>query len=126
MVQDAEKFKAEDEATKNKVEAKNSLESYCFQMRNTLNEEKIKAVLTEEEKKTIESTSAECLQWLEGNQEAEADVLEAKKKEIEAKLNPIMARVYQANSAAGGDKPHGDVPNGSATDSTDAEMNDLD
>jgi len=42
MVQDAEKFKAEDEATKNKVEARNGLESYCFQMRNTLNEEKIK------------------------------------------------------------------------------------
>merc|ERR1712188_229132 len=45
MVKEAEKFKAEDEATKNKVEAKNGLESYCFQMRNTLNEEKIKAAL---------------------------------------------------------------------------------
>merc|ERR1719421_1359938 len=61
MVQDAEKFKAEDEATKNKVEARNGLEGYCFQMRNALNEEKIKAALTEDEKKTIESTSAECL-----------------------------------------------------------------
>jgi len=126
MVQDAEKFKAEDEATKNKVEARNGLEGYCFQMRNSLNEEKIKAALTDDEKKTIESTSAECLQWLEGNPDAEADVLEAKKKEIEGKLNPIMMRVYQASAGAGGDKPQGDVPNGSATDSTEAEMNDLD
>jgi len=30
MVQDAEKFKAEDEATKAKIDAKNGLESYCF------------------------------------------------------------------------------------------------
>merc|ERR1719434_412158 len=41
MIQDAEKFKAEDEATKNKVEARNGLEGYCFQMRNSLNAEKI-------------------------------------------------------------------------------------
>jgi len=41
-------------------------------------------------------------------------------------LNPIIARVYQANAGAGGDKPQGDMPSGNATDSTDAEMNDLD
>ena len=42
MVADAETYKAEDEAMKNKVEAKNGLEHYCFQMKNTLNEEKLK------------------------------------------------------------------------------------
>jgi L1 cell adhesion molecule like protein len=39
MVNDAEKFKAEDDAMKAKVDAKNGLESYCFQIKNTLNEE---------------------------------------------------------------------------------------
>ena len=39
MVNDAEKFKAEDDAMKDKVDAKNGLESYCFQIKNTLNEE---------------------------------------------------------------------------------------
>merc|ERR1712087_798573 len=73
MVQDAEKFKAEDEATKAKVEAKNGFENYCFQMKNTLNEEKLKDAFTEDEKKTIEETSKEGLQWLEGNAEADAD-----------------------------------------------------
>merc|ERR1719450_352810 len=47
MVQDAEKYKAEDEAMKAKVEAKNSFENYCFQMKNTLNEEKLKEQFTE-------------------------------------------------------------------------------
>jgi len=95
MVNDAEKFKAEDEIVKKKVEAKNSFENYCFQMKNTLNEEKLKDVFTEEEKKTVEDTSAEGLQWLEGNEDADADAIEGKQKELEAKFNPIMMRVYQ-------------------------------
>ena len=53
MVQDAEKFKAEDEATKAKIEAKNGFENYCFQMKNTLNEEKLKEAFTDEDKTTI-------------------------------------------------------------------------
>merc|ERR1711968_166139 len=101
MVQDAEKFKAEDEATKNKIEAKNGFENYCFQMKNTLNEEKLKEAFTDEDKTTIQSTADEGLQWLEGNQDAEADVIEGKKKELEAKFNPIMMRVYQATGGAG-------------------------
>merc|ERR1711943_79604 len=90
MVNDAEKFKAEDELIKKKVEAKNGFENYCFQMKNTLNEEKLKDVFTEEEKTTIEEASKEGLQWLEGNAEADADAIEGKKKELEAKFNPIM------------------------------------
>merc|ERR1719326_609649 len=57
MVNDAEKFKAEDELIKKKVEAKNAFENYYFQMKNTLNEEKLKDVFTEEEKKTITDCS---------------------------------------------------------------------
>jgi L1 cell adhesion molecule like protein len=137
MVQDAEKFKAEDEAVKKKIEAKNSFENYCFQMRNTLNEEKLKAAFTEDDKKTIESTVSEGLQWLEGNREAEAAVIEGKQKELEAKFNPIMMRVYQATGGAGmpgmGGMPGGagfpgggfpgGAPGGGATD---AGVDDLD
>merc|ERR1712216_679281 len=80
MVQDAEKSKAEDEATKAKVEAKNGFENYCFQMKNTLNEEKLKEAFTEEDKKNIEDWSKEGLQWLEGNNDADADAIDGKKK----------------------------------------------
>jgi len=65
MVNDAEKFKAEDELVKKKIDAKNALENYCFQMRNTLNEEKLKTVFTEDEKKTVEEASKEGVQWIE-------------------------------------------------------------
>merc|ERR1712110_1410947 len=95
MVADADRFKAQDDKLRKKIEAKNGLENYCFQMRNTLNEEKLKAHFTEEDKKVIEDTAAEGLQFLESDP-AEAEEIEKKQKELEAKFNPIMMRVYQA------------------------------
>ena len=41
MVQEAEKYKAEDEEHKKRIEAKNSLENYAFNMRNTIRDEKV-------------------------------------------------------------------------------------
>ena len=113
MVQDAEKFRAEDDQKKAQVEAKNSFENYCFQMKNTMNEEKLKEQFTDEDKKVIEETSAEGLQWLEANAEADADAIEGKRKEIEAKFSPIMQRVYQAAGGAPGGMPGmGGMPGG--------------
>jgi len=114
MVNDAEKYKAEDELIKKKIEAKNGFENYCFQMKNTLNEEKLKEVFTAEEKTTIEEASKEGLQWLEGNQDADADAIEGKQKELEAKFNPIMMRVYQqtGGAGAGGMPGMGGMPGG--------------
>jgi L1 cell adhesion molecule like protein len=74
-------------------------------MKNTLNEEKLKEQFTEDDKKTIEETSNEGLQWLEANGEADADAIEGKRKEIEAKFSPIMQRVYAAAGGAPGGMP---------------------
>jgi len=59
MVNEAEKFKGEDEKIKKRIEAKNALENYCFSMKNTLNDEKLKDKFTEEDKTVIEDTSKE-------------------------------------------------------------------
>ena len=61
MVQEAEKFKDADSKIKAKIESKNGLENYCFQMRNTLNDEKLKEKFTEDDKKTIEDLSKQGL-----------------------------------------------------------------
>jgi heat shock 70kDa protein 1/2/6/8 len=74
-------------------------------MKNTLNDEKLKEKFTEDDKKVIEEASKEGLQWLEGNAMAEPEEIEAKQKEIEAKFNPIMMRVYQAAGGAPGGMP---------------------
>merc|ERR1711964_431287 len=108
MVAEAEKFKSEDEANKSKIEAKNGLENYCFTMRNTLQEEKLKDKFEEGDQDKIEKAVQETLDWLDKNQLAEKDEFEAKQKEIEGVVNPIMMKVYQA--AGGGGMPDGGMP----------------
>merc|ERR1711936_506016 len=110
MVQEAEKYRAEDEQNKQKIEAKNGLENYCFQMRNTLSDDKLKDKFEGGDKEKIEAAVQEALDWLDKNQLAEKDEFEARQKEIEGVINPIMMKVYQA--AGGGGMPEGGMPGG--------------
>jgi L1 cell adhesion molecule like protein len=102
MVSEAEKYAAEDEANKQKIEAKNGLENYCYSMRNTLSEEKLKDKFEGDDKENIEKALQETLDWLDRNQMAEKDEFDAKQKELEAVVNPIMMKVYQAAGGSGG------------------------
>ncbi|KAG5080850.1 heat shock 70 kDa protein-like [Glycine soja] len=108
MLKDAERYKAEDEELKKKVEAKNSLENYAYNMRNTIKDEKIGEKLSPDEKEKIEKAVEDAIQWLEGNQLAEVDEFEDKQKELEGICNPIIAKMYQGAAA----RPGGDVPTG--------------
>jgi len=114
MVQEAEKYHAEDEANKSKVEAKNGLENYCFTMRNTLQEEKLKDKFEADDKDKIEKAIQETLDWLDKNQLAEKEEFETKQKEIEGIVNPIMMKVYQAAGGSGGMPEGGGMPGGGA------------
>merc|ERR1712023_451454 len=111
MVSEAEKYKAEDEANKSKVEAKNGLENYCFTMRNTLSEEKLQDKFEAGDKEKVEKAVQETLDWLDKNQLAEKDEFEAKQKELEGVVNPIMMKVYQAAGGDAGGMPGG-IPGG--------------
>jgi L1 cell adhesion molecule like protein len=113
MVQEAEKFRAEDEANRSKVEAKNSLENYCFSMRNTLTEEQLQDKLEAGDKQKIESAVQDTLSWLDKNQLAGKDEFEAKQKELEAVVNPIMIKVNQSAGGSGTDMPGADANTGS-------------
>merc|ERR1712137_1444123 len=113
MVQEAEKYRAEDEANKSKIEAKNGLENYCFTMRNTLQEEKLKDKFEGDDKDKIEKAVRETLDWLDKNQMAEKDEFEAEQKELEGVVNPIMMKVYQA-AGGGGGMPEGGMPGAGA------------
>merc|ERR1719271_1118748 len=103
MVSEAEKYATEDEMNKKKIEAKNGLENYCYSMKNTLQEEKLQDKFDAGDKDKIDKTVQECLDWLERNQMAETEEFEAKQKELEGVINPIMMKVYQ--SAGGGGMP---------------------
>ncbi|CAL5426683.1 unnamed protein product [Camellia sinensis] len=101
MVQEAEKYKSEDEEHKKKVEAKNALENYSYNMRNTIKDEKISTKLPTADKKKIEDAIDQAIHWLDANQLAEADEFEDKVKELESICIPIIAKMYQG--ASGGD-----------------------
>merc|ERR1711865_1014795 len=100
MVHEAEKYKDADDKIKRTVEAKNGLESYCVQMKNTLNDEKLREKFTDDDKTLINNCYDQGMQFCQANAEADA-------KEYEAKYNPIMMRIYQATGGAPGGMPGG-------------------
>ncbi|TYI50736.1 hypothetical protein E1A91_D12G123500v1 [Gossypium mustelinum] len=83
MVQEAERYRAEDELVKKKVEAKNALENYAYNMRNTIKDDKIGGKLDPSDKGKMEKAIDETIEWLDRNQLAEVDELEDKLKELE-------------------------------------------
>merc|ERR1711865_1019744 len=105
MVSEAEKYASEDEANKKKVESKNALENYCYSLRNTLQEEKLQDKFEAGDKEKIEAAVQEALDWLDRNQMGETDEFDAKQKETEAIVNPIMMKVYQAAGGGEGGMP---------------------
>jgi len=100
MVQDAEKFKAEDDVQKQRIDAKNGLESYCFQIKSSLEEPNLKDKIPEADKTAVLNKVNETVSWLDGNQTAETDEFKDKQKELESIVNPVMQKLY--SSATGG------------------------
>merc|ERR1712137_843611 len=95
MVNEAEKYKAEDEAHKAKVDAKNGLEGYVYNIRNTINDPNVGGKLDPSDKETIEKIVNETIAWVDSNYEVlEKDVYDAKQKEVEAIVNPIITKMY--------------------------------
>ncbi|KAJ3670692.1 hypothetical protein LUZ60_008118 [Juncus effusus] len=84
MVREAEEFAEEDKKLKEKIDARNSLETYLYNMKNTISDEdKLANKLESEEKEKIEEAVKEALEWLDENQSGEKDDYEEKLKEVE-------------------------------------------
>ncbi|KAF7258931.1 hypothetical protein EG68_03598 [Paragonimus skrjabini miyazakii] len=109
MGSEAEKDKAEDERNRERVAAKNALESYAYSMKQTVEDDKVKDKISEPDRKLITDKCSDVLSWLETNQTAEKDEYEHKQKELEKVCNPIITKMYQA---AGGAEGMGGMPGG--------------
>merc|ERR1712093_971920 len=122
MVQEAEKYKVEDEANAARIQAKNNLENYCYSLKNSVNDEKLKDTIAEEDKKSIVDKVEETIKWLDVTQEAEKEEYEGKQKELENVCNPIMQKLYSQGTNGGGGMPTAtnDMPGGNfATENDD-------
>ncbi|KAF5957585.1 hypothetical protein HYC85_004810 [Camellia sinensis] len=112
MVKEAEEFAEEDNKVKERIDARNKLETYIYNMKSNINDkDKLADKIDSDDKEKIESTLKEALEWLDDNQNAEKDEFEEKMKELEAVCNPVIKQVYEKSG-------------GSSTDSEDDESND--
>jgi heat shock protein 1/8 len=100
MVKEAELAAADDKAAMEKVEAKNSLESYLYNSRNTFNDEKTKEKLSAEDVEKANGLIKEFIEWLDANPLGEKDVYAAKQKEAEDAIRPILMKLYGATDAS--------------------------
>jgi heat shock protein 5 len=107
MVEEAEEFAEEDKKIKERIDSRNSLETYAYNMKNTVSDsDKLGDKLEESDKSTIQDAVKEVLEWLDENQEADTEEYEEKLKEIEGICNPIVSQAYQQNEE---DSESGDV-----------------
>merc|ERR1712235_184930 len=111
MVQEAEKYKAEDDVQRDKVSSKNSLESYAFNMKSTVEDEKLAGKISDEDKTKILEKCNEVISWLDKNQTAEKEEYEHQQKELEKVCNPIITKLYQSAGGMPGGMPEG-MPGG--------------
>ena len=116
MVAQAEKYKAEDDANKNRVEAKNGLENYCYNLKSSISSvDKVKDKITtttndDSKKKALEDAIEETIQWLDSNPAAEKEEYEEKRKALEGVAMPILQKMADSGSvppAAGTGMPDG-------------------
>jgi L1 cell adhesion molecule like protein len=111
MVAEGEKYADDDAKQREKIDSKNSLEQYCFQMKSLVGEQAAKDKLSPEDIKSVEDKCTEVLAWLDSNQMAEKDEFDAMKKELEEVVNPIMTKMHQQPQGAEGGMPGG-MPGG--------------
>merc|ERR1712137_96642 len=108
MVQEAEEFAEEDKAQKEKVDARNSLEGYAYNMKNQINdEEKLGGKIEDDDKETIEEAVTEAIDWLDENPDADPEEYKEKLKELEEKCNPIVQKIYAESGGEEGDDDFG-------------------
>jgi len=94
IVQESEKYKAEDEEKRQQIQAKNDLESFVYQMRNTLDDSKFKDLLKSDDKKKVDEAVKACLKWIEEHPTASREDYENKRKELEEMWRPIITAAY--------------------------------
>jgi len=111
MVKDAEKYKDDDEKQKTRIASKNSLESYAFNIKSTIEDEKLKDKISDDDRKKVLDKVNDTLAWLESNQLAEKEEFDDRQKELEGICNPIITKLYQSAGGAPGGMPGG-MPGG--------------
>ncbi|OMO86704.1 Heat shock protein 70 family [Corchorus capsularis] len=111
MVQEAEEFAEEDRKVREKIDSRNKLESYIYNMRSTIDDkDKLADKIDSDDKEKIETTLKEALDWLDDNQNGEKEDFDEKLKEVEAVCNPVIKQVYEKHGGSSSGSQEEDEP----------------
>ena len=99
MVNDADRFKNEDEIQKERIGAKNSLESYIFSLKTTLDQDQVKAKLSDSDMSEAKEALDSALKWLDMNQLGEKEEYTEKQKELETGLKTLLGKLHSQDGA---------------------------
>ena len=102
MVKESEQFADEDKKNKERIDARNQLESAAFSFKSTLGNKELSEIISEEEKETVESKVKEVIDWLDSNQDETKETYEERLKDLEQVVHPIMQKLYQQTSQGDG------------------------
>lgn len=94
MIKKAEQFKEEDEKLKENIEAKNGLENYLYNLKNSMVKKDNSPPIFDEVKKELDPMIEEGIKWIEDNTKESTETYKEKQKEYETKVNPIMQKLY--------------------------------
>jgi endoplasmic reticulum chaperone BiP len=109
MVREAEEFADEDKKAKERIDARNTLESYCYSLKNQLEDEKgLGSKLDEEDKESLQTAVQEALDWLDENQEADKAEFDEQREKVESVAKPIIQKVYAASGGAAPEEDAGE------------------
>ncbi|RLM92359.1 luminal-binding protein 3-like [Panicum miliaceum] len=98
MVREAEEFAEEDRKVRERVDARNKLETYAYQVKSAVDDSKMADKMDAEEKEKVEEAVREANEWLDGNSDAEKEDYEEKLNELEDVCNPVISAVYQRSA----------------------------
>eukprot|EP00522_Entomoneis_paludosa_P000622 CAMPEP_0172474628 /NCGR_PEP_ID=MMETSP1065-20121228/69454_1 /TAXON_ID=265537 /ORGANISM="Amphiprora paludosa, Strain CCMP125" /LENGTH=646 /DNA_ID=CAMNT_0013232815 /DNA_START=184 /DNA_END=2124 /DNA_ORIENTATION=+ len=96
MVAEAEQYKAEDDANRNRVEAKNSLENYCYSLKSMIHSEESQDKISDSDKKQLEDAIQQAMKWVNDHSTAEKEEYEEQQKELERVAKPILQHMGAA------------------------------
>lgn len=107
MVAEAEKYAEEDKATRERIEARNGLENYAFNLKNQVNDEEgLGGKIDDEDKETLLEAVKEATDWLEENAAtAAAEDFEEQKEKLSNVAYPITSKLYESAGPGGDDEP---------------------
>jgi len=100
MINDADRFRADDQKQRDRVAAKNKLETYVYSVKQAINEAQGNNISSSDKKTVLDACDKE-IKWIDSNQTAEKDEFEYHYNEISRKCSPIMSNLHGANRDSG-------------------------